>query len=37
MKTNKDKYHLNVSNNEHVFIKIDDIEFESSDREKLLG
>ena len=36
MKTNKDKYHFNVSNNEHVFIKMDDMEFESSYHEKLL-
>lgn len=36
MKTNKDKYHFNVSNNEHVFIKMDDMEFETSDHEKLL-
>lgn len=36
MKTNKDKYYLNVSNDEHVLIKMDDMEFESSDHEKLL-
>ena len=37
MKTNKDKYQLIVGNNEYVSIKIDDIEVENSDREKLLG
>ena len=36
IKPNKDKRHLIVSNNEHVSIKIDDIEVASSDCEKLL-
>ena len=37
MKANKDNCHLIVSNNKHLSIKIDDIEAESSDCEKLLG
>ena len=37
MKVNKGKFHLVVSNNGHVSIKIDDIEAEISDWEKLLG
>ena len=37
MKANKHNSHLNVSSQEHVSIKIDDIELESSGCEKLLG
>ena len=37
MKTSKDKCHLIVSKNEHVSIKIDDVEAKISDCEKLLG
>ena len=33
----QEKCHFIVSNNKYVSIKIDDIEFESSDCEKLLG
>ena len=37
MKVNKDKCHLILSNNEHESIKLDDIETENSNCEKLLG
>ena len=37
MKENKDKCHLIVSSNKHVSTKIDDIEVESNDCQKLLG
>ena len=37
MKAHKVKCHLIVNNNNHVTIKMDDIEFESSDCEKQLG
>ena len=37
MKANKDKCHLIVSSNEHLSIKLDNIEIENSNCEKLLG
>ena len=37
MKANKDKCHLVTSTNNKVFMKIDDIEIESTSSEKLLG
>lgn len=37
IKAKKEKCHLNVSNNEHVSMKTDDIEVESSNRVKLPG
>ena len=37
MKTNKDKCHLVISNNENVSMKIDNIELENTSSEKLLG
>ena len=37
MKTNKDKCHLIISNNEKVSMKIDNIELENTLSEKLLG
>ena len=37
MKENKDKCHLIVSSNEHVSMKLDNIELENSNCERLLG
>ena len=37
MKANKDKCHLIVSSNEHVSMKLDNIEIENSNCERLLG
>ena len=37
MNANKNECHLIVRNNEYVSIKIDDIEVEGSDCERLLG
>lgn len=37
MKANKDKCHLNVNNNGHVLTKLDDVEIENINYEKLLG
>ena len=37
MKANKVKYHLVISNNEKVSVKIDNIELENTSSEKLLG
>ena len=37
MKANEDKCHLVISNNEKVFMKIDNIELENTSSEKLLG
>ena len=37
MKANKDKYHLIVSGNEHVSMKLNNIEIENSNCERLLG
>ena len=37
MKANKDKCHLIVGTNEHVSMKLDNIEIENSNCERLLG
>ena len=37
MKANKDKYHLIDTSNEHVSMKLDNIEIENSNCERLLG
>ena len=37
MKTNKDKCHFIVTSNEHVSMKLDNIELENSNRERLQG
>ena len=37
MKANKDKCHLIVKGNKHVSMKLDNIEIENSNRERLLG
>ena len=37
MKASKNKCHLIVSNNQHVSIKVDNVEAKNSDCEKLLG
>ena len=37
MKANKDKCHLIVSSNEHVSMKLDNIEIENSNCKRLLG
>ena len=37
MKANKDKCHLIVSSNEHISIKLDNIDIENSNCERLLG
>ena len=37
MKANKNKCHLTVSSNEHVSMKLDNIEIENSNCERLLG
>ena len=37
MKENKDKYHLIVNSYEHVSMKLNNIEIENSNCERLLG